>query len=536
MNDGEYQLTKEQVELECEPRIHAKLELLQQWLYGSQSEIRFRMAPSLIVRSEAELFGISSPRFAIRAYVSEHGFVNIRRKTVFEKMIRSTFREQAICDQLLGSFKGTYHVWIADSLLETPPRLTSRANEKENYSFLKVPLSREYGEASDKELSPFVTYISIGGGLCAQAACFLALCFAKSENIYGISEITKLVTTQDHPNSASIRIHGMNPETMTRFFVKSVEDAEAQLQSIPQFEVEGKVRRFYWNALKTYIRNGIPVICFVSSSRMKGVGLVKRHQKPIITLKNLDFNADDHSEIPIGRAVDPSKLKKDGTYRGATVGIDNHCVVIVGVNDDYSFCIHDPATFPFLEASIDQLLDAGAHADFEGKKREETHDPFARPNTASLQFVAVTPKGVEIPLLDFTKSLNKVLPDLGDTEDFNLEGVLKVAIDNQQARETRPDPQFGDFFLVQHVESTTCPIESRREGLPELAATLLQGLPLGWYWLQLLEHPIAPGKLVPTLWFWAAGELVESREEAILVLAKVKPNDDNSWEVRPDLI
>ena len=78
-----------------------KLSLLQEWLYGEKTPFHPRIAPSIIARSEAELLGISTPRFGIRVYPNDNSFVNIRRRRITGRQIRQTYAD-AIADELLG--------------------------------------------------------------------------------------------------------------------------------------------------------------------------------------------------------------------------------------------------------------------------------------------------------------------------------------------------------------------------------------------------------------------------------------------------
>src|SRR4051812_29793986 len=67
-------------EVEAQVGDLGSLRLLQKRLYGD-APLRFRYAQSVITRTEAEVLGMSSPRFAIRAYLDPAGrsFVNLRR-------------------------------------------------------------------------------------------------------------------------------------------------------------------------------------------------------------------------------------------------------------------------------------------------------------------------------------------------------------------------------------------------------------------------------------------------------------------------
>jgi hypothetical protein len=84
------------MELNTLPRVPTNEELdadyscdlrgLRQHLEREFSKARF--APSIISRSEAELLGISTPRFSIRLTLTDGGFVNCRRLKVFSRNAR----------------------------------------------------------------------------------------------------------------------------------------------------------------------------------------------------------------------------------------------------------------------------------------------------------------------------------------------------------------------------------------------------------------------------------------------------------------
>lgn len=519
----DYRIPPGQVVTECEPEIRKKVRALKWWLYDDddESEVRYRMAPSLIVRSEAELFGLSSPRFAVRAYFSDHSFVNIRRRNALHGMIDRSFDQQEIRPKLLDSLNNNPHVWIADSLLEPPLRLT-----KKGFEFITVNLGREYGEAASADVVPFVTHISIGGGLCAQASCFMAMCMAHSKPIFGISEITKMAASEPGPT----KIHGLTAESITRFFVSSDVNLSAQLQTISNKKIEGDLRQFYLTAVESCVLNGIPIIAVVSLSRMQGIGFKKMDQKPVIRLNAYDQDESDYSRIPIGLTSKERKLNAN------TPDQDNHCVVVCGANSNEGFCVNDPATFPFLEASIDQLLDAGAYAkDGEIGDRislDEGPDKVTIPTVGPPQFIAITPSGVAAPLLDFTESVRKVIPEAKNDSSFNLQGVLRTSVDVRQAYASSVGHQdlslkIGSFFLVEHSKNGVKP-KSRRSGFPNLDPELLNDLTQGWYWVESIDHPFGAEQLLPTLWFWNASDLSE-RENVALVLARQEPGDAGSW-------
>ncbi|MCA9206348.1 MAG: hypothetical protein KDA59_25020, partial [Planctomycetales bacterium] len=197
------------------------------WLYGvpsasgsvaSERKLRMRFAPSIILRSEAELLAVSCPRFAVRVYVSERSFVNARRRRTLQRAIRRAyadsikgdqFREQLLRDVDRSS-------WIADSLLEVPDDIKAR------FTCLTTRLATSYGEREEFDAVPFVTHIRLGGGLCAQAVCFMTLCLLPDVPVMGPSEITahmhNLQFDKGPAGDCFIEIGGMTPESIVAFF------------------------------------------------------------------------------------------------------------------------------------------------------------------------------------------------------------------------------------------------------------------------------------------------------------------------------
>jgi hypothetical protein len=203
-----------------------------------------RFAPSIISRSEAELFSISLPRFAIRVFLSEDqgSFVNARRTAEFADQARTwgkrrgddvtdatrlkgvtpLGRRQMLPDSRLRLAR-TCPGWIlhsnsciGDSILATPTRFSLK------YKVLERNLGRLYGEkdAEGKPLrgTPYIRHIPLsGGGLCAQAVCFMAtlLQYEHATGVFGIAEITKLAFD---PKLREIPITGLGVPAIKSYF------------------------------------------------------------------------------------------------------------------------------------------------------------------------------------------------------------------------------------------------------------------------------------------------------------------------------
>ncbi len=380
-------------------RIH-DVEIMRYWLYSkdpgyeSNYTLRYRPAPSIVVRSECELFGASSPRFAYRAYLLPDNpdcFVNLRRIETLARSLGSwgeRTSEQAgrlsaldvDCEFAIKKTPTTIvqsATCVADSLLAVPRRLADS-----DYRFTCCDLGRAYGEpdtGQTRDLVPFIKHMRLGGGMCAQAACFMATAVLNefANGIFGVPEITFL---GQHESATEIDIGGMSPNDIesyfrhpsvglwgcnqkvsTEFLRASDTASKESAESRDEFNLDAFCR-----ALRSYLLSGMPAVIPVdlgalavrSSSGQQAV--FERNSYPFLT----EVDTPDEDNLHAVLAVAASE------------------------NQPREFVINDPATYPFLSASGSQLLDA--------------HPCRATSPTALLLggFISVTPKEVKLPLLD----------------------------------------------------------------------------------------------------------------------------------------
>jgi hypothetical protein len=231
---------------------------------------KFRIAPSIISRGEAELFGLSTPRFAIRVYL-EHaerplGFVNARRLATFASQVPSwaeRLDEARVMTEVERNLKGRATAndllrrnrCIADALLRAPKRF-------EKWTMLQAQLSRAYGEVCGEDTdwagTPFIRHISVsGGGLCAQATCFMAtaLLHRTARGVHGLADVTCLVSPDDLDE---LPLTGLTSKQLSRYF--SHEDVglgaiwqQPQINGNPPREITFRL------ALRAYLQSGMPI-------------------------------------------------------------------------------------------------------------------------------------------------------------------------------------------------------------------------------------------------------------------------------------
>jgi hypothetical protein len=343
-----------------------------------------RIAPSPITRSEAELLGLSAPRFAIRVFVSDGGFINCRRlDALAESFQYDGHNEWGMRDRNLPEERrhpefgpeiveaNDYPRWlkdaiqesvptcIADCLLSPPPRMRDR-----EYRFLNADLFAAYGEqcpiGEAGPFTPFCRSFPLGGGLCAQAVCFMgtALLAKHATGIYGPAEVTVLA----HPRQlGELALTGMTAENMASYF----DGVNLRLtQQAVHFDGTGDAPPLLGMAIRAYLRSGMPV-AFPTDMRALATKRVGG-ARPVYAQNHIDYK------------------------RNLCEGIRNtaHAVILIGFHETRDlFIFHDPGAFPYLEINLAQLSDLGASAE----------DAPNRPEKAMI--MPITPRGVRLPLL-----------------------------------------------------------------------------------------------------------------------------------------
>lgn len=537
---GDWEMIEEEVgaDVFAAGKSNGKLQLLEKWLYGSETLVRPRLAPSIIARSEAELLGISSPRFAIRVYVGRNSFVNIRRRKITVYQIRNTHSEE-IADALLASNNANkgHSVradesqvrsmnWIADCLLEPPPRLL-----QQRFQILTCTLGADYGEDRIHTATPFVTHISIGGGLCAQAAVFMALCLMEETEIFGISEITCLAAEDRN----HFEIHGLKPLTIERFLTDSA-NLSAQLQCVSNPTLANEQDTTIETircALRGYIENRIPILLMLSSSRMQGLGpgdkAPPEGSNPI--LRSSEKSVVNDLLLPLGTKLD---YLDSAVVDRSDLQNDYHCVVIVGCNDDASyFLINDPGTMPFVKATVEQLFHARSYKSYQmaspDQRRRYSIDPVGEADLGEFQFISVCPKGVNLPLLRLATQQPQV-------------GGLINAIQPVRHQMDYPPTAFAWPAIRMHLGRWSGSDMDFRSGLvlDKAAIGLISAsglVPDRWYWVSEIASPDRHRKYSRSFGFWDASHSISDLkgqrrsvdQELVCVLGQ--RTDDNGWQM-----
>lgn len=355
-----------------------ELRRLRRWLLGDDADPRAprysRVAPSIIARSEAELFGLCMPRFALRVYLDPHlrSFVNARRIGAFCDRARWWGKRTAPPKKQLRDIEEMRPFWrpawwlrrhtcVADSLLEY--------TRDGRFHVLKARLGFAYGEEENTAGTPYVSHIPLsGGGLCAQAVCFMAsaLLSDDAKGVYGVADVTALAAGDD---TRELLLTGLDQASMIRYFTHDRVGLRATWQ-LARRESEGAYHRPFCEALVAYVCSGMPVVLPLDSLRMAGVG---SKDKP---LKYAD-SIFARNGLSLWEHRKPYEQKPR-----------RHAVLLVGTDGQETFLLNDPSRLPFMEADTYQLTAAASY------KNEEMSELSSR------CFMPVTPSAVRVPLED----------------------------------------------------------------------------------------------------------------------------------------
>ena len=463
---------------------------------GKKLEERCRRTQSIITRSEAEFLGISSPRFACRAYLTDGGFINCRR---FEHYIKNSPSDAELArvsryseGQLntagrnpdLGSSQHPLHPieaslrgqsCVADCLLAEPGRLKTGQNMvryldvdiKTLFDIYAEPRPKNLTESEPTQYTPYVKTVDFGGGLCAQAVCFVAtLALSKHANkLSGLAEITAY--THD-PECRELALSGLTPAKMQNYFRKvglnvSEQSPDNRIRPILR---EGD-KTMMTTALRCYLQSNMPVIFPVDCQRMAS--------QPTVTASIYATNASPFS---------PSRFPPNSS----------HAIILVGYSHAKGwFIFHDPFVLPYMVAPASKLALVGCHRGGGG--------PDIVDNGV---FMPVTPDGVQMPLLWERRQD----PDTGKVEHcaglFTISSTLHVLLHNLTHPNAFSHSGPAPFMLARGMPSESdliaIPVEQRCQALSEIQRCLEAGGTANealssWWWYEVHTDSI---------WIWDA--------------------------------
>jgi len=485
---------------------------------------RFRLAPSIVTRSEAELFGISDPRFAARVYLDAPDlyppedanayFINARRMLTFCANVPGWGQRQAYakhCQIKHLHPQPCRPAWylresscIADCVL--PPTAAPTG-----YHVLTAPLGRVYGEIDtgpveapireDVRGVPFLKHMRLGGGMCAQAVCFMAtlLMHDDANGVHGVADITALA---GGGMDEELPLAGLSPPEMFRYFRDERVGLNADWQFPASMGRERDESGWLQGALQAYIRSGMPVVFLVDCGRLAGLP----NRRPAL----------------VNPAIYPWNEVGFKLRRPERVGKLHHAVLVIGCDEGDRFLLNDAATFPFLEASAGQLYEARLYRD----------DACTEP--AVPIFLPVTPACVRMPLQEWYRDGVCANPDDRHPGLLQIAQLLQTGwFPPDRPLEVRVPCDPGGMKLV--------PLSRLGAVVPDgarpVAEAWLEALPDEedlWCWVQCIEAVTATDQPITSVWLWdatrAPPDTLPRREEATDYCLAVFANGRNGWE------
>ena len=379
----------------------------------SVSDFEHRFAPSIIVRGECEILGRSYPRFAVRALIQNVGIVNLRRKQclldsfshpdgTYDDFAR---RARKIILDVFHNPRGAgenYKAHFADCLL-IPPGTSAFTG----CHFITTDLWEAYGEdnltfsqPNKRRAVPFMNHIRFGGGMCAQAACFITslLSHQQIKGIYGIPEITEIA--KNNATVDELDFGGLNQVEVRDYFRYEKIGMHAFIERYDQEKEMGAAADPHSNdamvrlafTLRSYVLSGVPVILPVNIEILRHIE--KKGDEYLAFRENyLDHFENDGDFLDVRRNFDPGRA--------------NHCIVVSGVGPDGVFVVTDPAGLPFIRFDIGGLFMASQTTYDEvvreeldlGDEEKTDEETFRREGKDVLHMIPIVPKRVRLPFL-----------------------------------------------------------------------------------------------------------------------------------------
>lgn len=468
--------------------------------YPKPNDIEFGMAPSLVARSECELFGVSAPRFAVRARLKDGSFANLRRLGFLQTVLRGWAAVNLQGEQdgikpdveVIKKKLSPADLLIAEERIIADSFFVPSESRRAKFHIICTTISTAYGECldgSDPEGVPFVQHMRLGGGLCAQAVCLAAgiLMHKYASEVVGVSEITARATANQISNSCWLRIGGLNAPNIA-VYLKQV-DLGGAIQKLPNcYETQPSVaEEVIQLALRAYVLSNCPVIALTDTRFMEA----------------------PYSRLGI---IAPSDKRRRG-----------HCVLIVGCarSDPSAFLMNDPAQLPFMEISCQEIISARPEKRREGREVKQLgskQDAFT--------CIPVTPGIVRVPLLDATlpkPGFGLYTVDYRLRTEKELRAGLPAQIDEMYAQSLSEKTRFlllpphGDDWshLAEHLPDSEQVIEKIRQAREA-------GEIKSWVWLQIREDRIV-------VWNATNGPCRSMFHALRLILGVLYRNDNAQW-------
>jgi hypothetical protein len=366
-----------------------------------EQEIEFaRYAPSITIRSESELLGVSMPRFSIRIYLDkdEKFVINLRRKAALigvlenqSSLTKGWSKRKSDGNALLTNLHPVFALseidkfnpisqvksssWIADCFLQVPFWIEKGEYRKKGSHQM---LSQNWGDLigePDGDQTVYVEGLHLSG-VCAQMGIFMAsaaLGIVRAP-LFPVAEITFLLGDRDElALIEEFTVTEASPPEIIRYFDDGRVRLTAQHQfPNPEFSLSPVSKpletEIFGLLIRSYIMSNASVMLI--GDRHAFYNLWTSSDSPFTERNQSCFTSDFTSG-------------QDELVPGA----EPHVCCVVGCSLDdkkrgvYQFVVHDPVAGPYLTCNAEKLFEA----------LDNCYD-----NEGSVSVITVAPRGVRL--------------------------------------------------------------------------------------------------------------------------------------------
>ncbi|EDL61723.1 hypothetical protein [Gimesia maris] len=366
--------------------------------------LQFRLAPSIVCRSEIELYCIYMPRFGIRIELGGqegYGFLTFRRSKLLQKALEAAYADDVTILKKPRMVEQGRYGKLADSVIRIPEKyrqICFKSPQSVNFwNVAQADLLKHYGGQPGECGIPFVTHSDYSGGMCAQACIFMLEMYHidNLRQINGIADISYLAATSSEGDreTLSIPLRGLEPQSIYNYFKNHFKhhfSRDSQLilsvHNLPDRYRKNQNKESCGHLISTFSADlgDDPILNERILQRIE-VEAYARSLIPQITLIDAELLYDARIQPPTRLPKEPDKTHP-------------HAILVVGTK--YSFdpgtgglkeelILNDPATGPLRLLPIrDSLVECARYHDHDLPEREKKIGPPA------FESLAILPQGM----------------------------------------------------------------------------------------------------------------------------------------------
>lgn len=362
--------------------------------------LQFRLAPSIVCRSEIELYSIYMPRFGIRIELGGQegfGFLTFRRSKLLQKALEAAYADDTTILTKLRVAENSRYGKLADSVIRIPALdpadLTHSPKTIRFWNVAQAELLKHYGGHPGERGTPFVTHSDSSGGMCAQACIFMLEMYHidSLKQINGIADISYLAATTSlrSKDTLSIPLKGLTAQSVYDYIKHHFTNhcrLMLSVHNLPNRYVDNQNKGTFGHLVSTFSADlgNDPALNERVLQRIE-VEAYARSLIPQIALVDLGLLYDDKAQPPPRLPEEPGKKRP-------------HAILVVGTRYGFDpetgglkeqLVLNDPATGPLrLLDTRHSLVDCARYHDHD---RPDSGNHTGPPAFESL---AILPQGM----------------------------------------------------------------------------------------------------------------------------------------------